>query len=241
MWEITLIGSDEDYFDLKEVCDILMDIFDKDIIIALNFGEQTICSIATNRDSIIKFLENVIYETIIKINKKHYFYNNLNKSFTNNSLISFIISSIVSIDLNEEIEYAKKTTKLSRVINIQSFLYFKLHKIVVTWGRIARYLNVTYSNQMQEELYLQFLKFIADNNQSYIDVVYLEENLDEMILLDRNGNKLKTIPSKDEISIIVNLIIYSPQKLIINCVNSLSNKVTNLISYIFRDKISVIL
>ena len=241
MWEITLIGERDDYFDLKEYCDILIDIFVKDIIVAIDYDDKVYVSIATSRDGIIKFVENTIYEIIIKINKKNFFYNNLNKSFKEKVLLPFIISSIISIDLNDEIDFAKNSVKLTSVINIKSFVYFKLKSIVSKWSKIVKYLNYTYFNKINDELYLQFLKFISENNQTLFDVIFLQEYLNDMLFIDKNGNKLISIPLNDEIGIIVNLIIYSPKKLIINGDNSLSKKINGLISYIFRDRLCVVL
>ena len=62
-----------------------------------------------------------------------------------------------------------------------------------------------------------------------------------MIRIIKEKNMISSIPKSDEIGIIVNLIMFAPRKLIINCINSLSTKVSNMISYIFEDRVSVLL
>ena len=65
--------------------------------------------------------------------------------------------------------------------------------------------------------------------------------MDEIQLLDNKKNKVRCISKNDEIGILVNLIMFSPKRLIVSCLNSLSEKVSGLISYIFEDKLSVII
>ncbi|MBE5757416.1 MAG: hypothetical protein E7345_00585 [Clostridiales bacterium] len=240
MWEITLIGNKENYVEINDFLSILNDIFDKDIITAICYGDNVICSIATNRDEIIKFLQDVVYELIIKISKKDFFSTALT-NINSDELKMFIVSSIISIDLAGELEFAKKTTKLGKIININSFMHFKLGGIISNWKKVADYLNFKYYCCLEDELYLHLLKFIVDNASSFFDIVYLEEDRENVVILDKDRNKIKTIGKKDEIGIIASLIMYSPQKLIINCMNSFSDKVTNLITYIFNEKVSTIL
>jgi hypothetical protein len=71
--------------------------------------------------------------------------------------------------------------------------------------------------------------------------MYLEQGKDSMIILDKNKKLLSSIPKNDEIGVVVNLIVLSPKKLIINCYTSLSNKIAGLIEYIFQDRISILL
>ena len=62
-----------------------------------------------------------------------------------------------------------------------------------------------------------------------------------MLILDQKRKKLKLLSKNDDIGIIANLVMLAPKKLIINCIDALSEKVTNLISYIFEDRVSVLL
>jgi len=68
----------------------------------------------------------------------------------------------------------------------------------------------------------------------------LKEQKNNLELIDVRNKIIKQIPKSDEIGILVSLILYSPKKLIINCIDSLSEKVSNLITYIFDDKVSVL-
>ena len=71
--------------------------------------------------------------------------------------------------------------------------------------------------------------------------MYLEELEDNMLILDDKKRTIRSISKCDEIGIIVQLIMFAPKKIIINCINSLSKKVSTLISYIFEDRVSVLL
>lgn len=71
--------------------------------------------------------------------------------------------------------------------------------------------------------------------------MYLEEINSQMYLLDKKRREMKKLSIDDDVGIIANLVMFAPKKLIINCINSLSKKVTSLISYIFEDRVSVLL
>jgi len=131
--------------------------------------------------------------------------------------------------------------KLTKIIHIRPFVYFKLTRLLEIWKQIAEYLNYNFATNKQEILCMEFLKFLADNSQSKWDILYLEETMDEIQLLDNKKNKVRCISKNDEIGILVNLIMFSPKRLIVSCLNSLSEKVSGLISYIFEDKLSVII
>ena len=129
---------------------------------------------------------------------------------------------------------------MSKVVHIRSFVNFKLSKIIKIWKQISNYLNNNFTSNSQDELCLEFLKFIADNSSAKSDILYLQENQGNLELFDIKNNRLRSISKNDEIGILVSLILYSPKKLIINCIDSLSDKVSDLISYIFEDKVSVL-
>ena len=157
------------------------------------------------------------------------------------SLNSFILSSLILINLVEETNYAKRFSKLTSVLNIRSFVFFKLHKLIEVWEKEIVYYNSTFSGEYKDGLYLEFLRFIAQNSHNKIDIAYLEDNSREMLLLDKSKKTIRVLSKGDEIGIIVCLVMYAPKKLIINCLDSLSRKVANLISYIFEDRVSILL
>lgn len=241
MWEITLLGKISDFVFFQQLKDNLKNQFDNNIVVVITYNENLICSIATSENKYIKQLKIAIFETIIKIAKCEYLRENLTIWGLDKTLNSFVISSLVLIDLDDEVNFAKDTTKLTKVVFIRSFVYFKLFRLLIVWKKLVVYLNLHFSDNMQEGLYLEFLKFVAENSNSKLDIMYIEQNQDETILLDSYHKKISAISKRDEIGIIVNLLLYSPKKVIINCFDSLSRKVSSLISYIFSDRVCVLL
>lgn len=241
MWEITLVGKPNDIGYFLELKDYLKKELDNNVIVVISFENELICSIALSNEKDIEYLKNVIYETIIKIVKAEYYEGKLTIFSDDRSLNSFILSSIILINIRDEIEYAKNYVSLSKILYIRSFVNFKLHKLIDIWDREVEYYNNTFSGECRENLYLEFLRFLAHNSYNKQDVIYIEENQDKMLLLNNDKQAIKRISKNDEIGIIVQLIIYSPKKIIINCLSSLSQKVSNLISYIFEDKVSMLL
>lgn len=241
MWEITLIGKpcDIGYFiDLK---DTLYRKFKNEILVVISFEKDLICSIATTNNVHIRKLKLLIYETIIKVVKAEIYHNSL-EIFTNDkSLNSFILSSLIIINLNDEVNYAKAYTSLTKVINVRSFVYFKLHNMIDMWYREIDFYNYTFGGIHRDEFYLEFLRFVAQNLTGKFDIMFLEDSKDTMRILDKKHNMIKSISKNDEIGVIVNLIMLGPKKIIIKCIDKLSQKVATLINYIFEDKVSVIL
>jgi len=233
------INSEVLYFiDLK---DTLYKKFKNEIIVVISFEHDLICSIATTNKDNLKKLNSYIYETIIKVVKSEVYHNSL-KIFTDDkSLNSFILSSLIIINLEDEVNYSEAYTTLSKVINIRSFVFFKLHNIIDMWIKEIEFYNYSFGDIHKEEFYLEFLRFIAQNLTGKFDIMFLEDSIDTMLILDKKRNKIKTISKQDEIGVIVNLIMLAPKKIIINCIDKLSHKVASLITYIFQDKVSVVL
>jgi len=240
MWEITPVGKTRDILFFDELKTILKDKYNSQIMMAITFNNDLYCSIAVKDKRYVRFVKSKIFETIIKIVKCEYFENNLNIFSIDKSLNSFILSCILKIDLFDEIEYSLERFKLTKIVHIRSFVYFKLSKIINIWSKIASYLNSNFQFNCKDGLCLEFLKFLADNSDANIEVFYLKEQKNNLELIDVRNKIIKQIPKSDEIGILVSLILYSPKKLIINCIDSLSEKVSNLITYIFDDKVSVL-
>ena len=240
MWEITIKGKPSDIVYFLELKNTLKDLFKKDILVVITFEKDLLCSVATINSNIISHSKRIVWETIIKIVKIEYMQENLNCFTQDKSLNSFLLSNLIMLDIKDEIEYAIQTVKLSKILSIRSFIYFKLHNFIELWKREVDYLNKHFSGE-NEENYLGFLKFLANNSSPKSDIMYLQQNKSEMLLLDKKGKKLKILEKNDDIGIIANLVMYAPKKLIINCIDSLSQKVSSLISYIFEDRVSVLL
>ena len=240
MWEITLLGKPSDIVYYLELKNTLKQNFGNDVLTVITFEKDLVMSIAVLNKVRIAKSKNLIMQTIIKIVKVEYMQKNLKCFCNDKSLNTFLLSNIITLDLKDEVKYALQIAKLSCIVNIRSFVLFKLHNVTKLWEREVDYLNYQFGSNGDEK-YLDLLKFIVNNNSSKWDVLYLETTKDTMLLLDKKRNKLKSVCIDDEIGIIANLVMFAPKKLIINCSHLLSDKVSNLISYIFEDKISVLL
>lgn len=241
MWEITLIGKPYDIVHFLELKNVLKSSFGKSVIVVITFEKDLICSIAVIEKKYIQIVKNFVYEIILKLVKLEFYEQNLTIFSEDKSLNSFLLTNIVLVDLVDEVRYAKSISKLTKVVNIRSFVYFKLNKFIQIWKRDLQYYNKNFIKYDRQNLYLDFLKFLANHSKRKTDIMYLEEGNKEMILLDKKRKKIKTIEKDDEIGIVVNLVMFAPKKIIINCIDSLSQKVSSLISYIFEDKVSVLL
>ena len=240
MWEITLVGKPKDLEYFLELKDYLKNLIKNDIIIVLSFENSLICSIALSNESKLSIVKRKIIEMIIKIVKTDFYLEKLKFFTADKSLNSFVLSSLIYVNLQDEVDFASKVADIAKYIDIRSFVYFRLHRLIDVWENEVEYYNYNFGNN-QEELYLEILKFLASNSNAKQDIMYIEESSHDMILLDKQKKELKSIPKIDEIGILVQLIMLAPKKIIINCIGSLSQKVTNLISYIFEDRVSILL
>jgi len=242
MWEITLIGQKEDYVYFVLLEDMLKNCLKVNPIIAISNRNSLLCSIAISDRKQIKTVKKCILEIIIKICKEEYFRENLNNVLgSDQDLNNFILHSLVTINLQDEVDYARIKVKFSKIWHIRSLMRFRLNKLYAIWDRFIKYFNFTFADNITDEIYLEFLKFLATSSMSNSDIMYLEQNKDTMCILDKDKKLLSSIPKNDEIGVVVNLIVLSPKKLIINCYNSLSSKIAGLIQYIFQDRISILL
>ncbi|MGN0961050.1 MAG: hypothetical protein ACI4PF_02480 [Christensenellales bacterium] len=240
MWEITLIGNSVDYMYFVMLEEELKSTLKDKVIFAMTLGNGLTCSIAIKDKRYINFVKTSVLECIIKIVKEEYFKEHLKIKRSDEELNNFILMSLVLINLQEEIDYARVRIKLTKTIHIRSLMNFKLNKFYFIWDRLIDYFN-SQLGENQDEIYLEFLKILANNTHSKTEIMYLEQIRENMCILDKDKQLIITTPKDDEIGVVVNLIAYAPKKIIINCYDTLSTKVAELIKYIFEDKISVLL
>jgi hypothetical protein len=241
MWEITLIGQKEDYVYFVLLEDMLSSILREKPIVAISGDNRLVCSIAIRDKSRLRQVKKCIVEIIIKICKEEYFREKLDiDTDADEDMFNFVLLSLIMINLHDEVDYSCVKLSLSKTIHIRSLVRFKLNKLYTLWDRFIRYFNKFVSIGRGDEIYLQILKFIANCSGSSNEIMYLEDGQHEMRILDKNQKLLSAIPKSDEIGVIVNLIVLSPKKLIINCYDCLSHKVAGLIQYIFGDKLSIL-
>lgn len=241
MWEITLCGEYADVVYLLEMENTLKDILKKDMLSVVWISEKVFCNLAIINCNNIDCVKRIVLETILKIAKTKYFQENLHLSINDISIFTFLVSSLIMIDLDEEVDYIINYVENMKYIDINSFICFKLNALKNNWSYLINYINKTYCGEYQEGIYLDFLKFLTDLQKPKHDVLYLEKNKNYLELLNKKHEKVKEFPLNDEIGVVVQLILLSPKKIIINCVDLLSDKISSLIDYIFDEKLSYLL
>ncbi len=239
MWEITLVGEECDYIYFSQLRDIIIRLY-KDAFVSIGLSDKLYISIAA-KENILQKIEDYLFETIIKINKKDYLVDKLEFIGSNDLYDDFILTSIIYLDLPQEIEYARYSAKLGKINYIRSLFQFKLNRLLILWDSMANELNLSIKKSKKETIYLDFLKFLAEATEPTYDIVYLDKCGKKLSLCDNHNKKIKVITSTDEIDIIVNLIIFSPKKIVINKVESISERLCNMLRYIFIDRVSLVL
>lgn len=239
MWEITLVGEECDYIYFSQLRDMIVGL-NLGAFVSIGLNDKLYISIAA-KYNILDKIQDVLYETIIKINKKEFLTGKLDFIGDNDIYDDFILTSIIYLDLPQEIEFAKYSTKLSDMNHIRSLFYFRLNKLLPLWHNMAKELNLSIKKNKKETIYLDFLKFLADATEPAYDIVYLGGTGTNLSLYDNQNKQIKVLSSVDEIDIIVNLIIFSPKKIVVNKAESISDRLCNLLRYIFIDRVSLVL
>ena len=212
MWEITLVGQEQDYEYFVLLEDKLKKSLEDKPIIAISGQKNLCCSIAISNKNKLKLVKKYILEIIIKICKEEYFRENLEDiSFIDNFINDFILFSLINVNLSDEVDYAYIKVKFSKILHIRSLAKFRLRTLYSVWDKFIAYFNSVKYNFAEEEMYLEFLKFLASSSITENEVMYLEQKNNMMIISDKNKNSLSSVPIDDEIGVVVNLILLSPK------------------------------
>ncbi len=242
MWEITLVGNEADYMHFVYFEKMLKGTYHDQVIVAISGVEDSLkFSIAVKSPKIVGSIKKLLIELIIKISKEEYFKANLNIRTNDEELKLFVLMTAVISNLDDEIDYSMVKVKFSKILHIRSFVRFRLSKLYYLWQKYADYFNYTFQGEITDEVYLDFLKFLAESSRSGSDTIYLIERNNHVIFKDNNKKILASIPKNDEIGLVVKLIVCAPNKLIINCYSSLSSKISSLINYLFEDRVSILI
>ena len=115
MWEITLVGQEQDYEYFVLLEDKLNKCLDERPIVAITGHKKMFCSIAINNKKKLKLVKKYILEIIIKICKEEYFKENLDDiGFVDNFINDFILFSLINVNLSDEVDYAYVKVKFSK-------------------------------------------------------------------------------------------------------------------------------
>ncbi|MBE5738336.1 MAG: hypothetical protein E7354_01200 [Clostridiales bacterium] len=239
MWEMTLIGEERDFLYFSQLRDTIIAL-KLDAYISIGVNGNLYFSIASKED-LTGRLDYYIYEAIIKIAKRDFLLENLDCVGKDSLFDDFLLTSMIYIDLPQEVDYAKYSTKLQKITHVRSFLRFRLSGLISIWQDMIRDLNLSIDRNKNGTIYLDYLKFLANTSEPTYDVIYLNKDAQEIFLVDNKSRSIKKINSKDEVDVIVNLIIFSPKKIIINSVDILSDRLCNMIKYIFPDRVCLVL
>lgn len=239
MWEITLIGDCRDVVFLVSLKRELAKNF-SDIYIDLRCREKCLFNIKFKK-ALYEDISHYILGTILRIVKRKYFVSNLNIWSRNKIVNSFFLGGIINLDILDEITYAKAKTRLGKCVYIDSFVMFKLPRLIEMWQRLCDYINIRLKDSSQKDKYLELLKFLCSNLEGETEAILIDKLNDSYVLLDKYLNVIKDIPTSNDTDLILSLVIYSPKKLIINCKDSLSEKTNRIITYIFDTKVSKVI
>ncbi|MBQ4558381.1 MAG: hypothetical protein IJA61_03285 [Clostridia bacterium] len=177
-------------------------------------------------------IKQAIAECLVYTQKEKYISAKIN--CLNCEFITPLIKVLVLLDIAKDIHETSKSINLNDCkIHIESFFNFKLQHIKKKWEDSVSFI-IKNKNINSEEL-LDVLKLIVESNSANCVAKILYTN-NRYILEYQNGSK---VLAEDEIDIISNLIISSPQKIEITCKEVLSCDTIILLKYLFLNKLVI--
>ena len=175
MWEITVVGEVRDYSRFLLFENMLKSNYDNDVIVAISLTKSSAkLSIAVKVKKLIHTIKRLVIELILKICKEEYFVENLQINTDDKDMQYFVILTAVMSNLEDEIDYAMVKFKFAKMVYIRSLLRFRLSRLYFLWEKFSVYFNYNMSSGICQEIYLNFLKFLASNSRNGKDIIYLE-------------------------------------------------------------------
>ena len=208
--------------------------YTKGIFAIAKIDNNAVLSIAIEKPSnaLLNEIKHYIAESIIYSEKENYI--SQKKFIPKNEFRTPLIKVLVLLNISSDIDYVANLINLNDSnLNIHSFFNFKLNKLKNKWESSINSFTSKNEETTGEEL-LDILKLIIESNPSNNKAV-IEFNGSNYILdIDK-----KRISANDEIDIISNLIISSPNKIDIQCKDNLSCDSLILLNYLFNNKITI--
>lgn len=239
MWETTIFGEIADLVYFASLEDEIRNKLHDKTIIAMTLSNKLAFSIALKDKRYLSMLKDLIFECVIKCVKDEYFRENI-KIIGDCKFNDMFITSLVYVNLQDEINYAKIRVNLPKKIHIRSLVGFKLSKFYFIWEKFVYYINVKGLVDGKDS-HLCFLKLLASATQPSSSIIFLEMIKDNMCILDENRKIVSQSSQDDEIGVVVSLVALAPKKIIVNCVRDINFKFLDLINFIFEDRISMLL
>ena len=176
MWEITLIGKYRDIVYMQELVENLENLYNSRVVSAISYNKNLICSIAISGNINKNKIKTIVYESIIKIVKCEYLEENLIIFKEDKSLNTFMLSSLILLDLKEEIIYAKKNSNWGKTVSIRSFVYFKLNYLIKLWNNLCKFINRKFGNSFEDLIFIFETEYAVSFNDFFLKYSFVQEN-----------------------------------------------------------------
>ena len=233
MWEIDII-IDYRYrkylLYLKENITSSQHYNHKGVFAIIKIGNNAILSIAIMDidDNLKSEIKEWIAECVVFSEKERYIL--ASQTLPNNIYKHTFLKALVMVDMAEDVKIVSSHISLEEnTINLHSLFKFRLNNLEKKWcDMLAKFFPKNES--LDDGKIMEILRNITECNRTN-EILLVKRNSDNYIIESIVSNTY--ITAQDDTDLIANLILLSPQKILISCTDNISTDSMILLSYLF--------
>ena len=189
-----------------------------------------------NRELVIEALS----EIIVNIYKERFFIENIKLSFLPQNCKEMLIKALVLFDIETDIYYVLTMIEKMSSIVISSLYEFRLNGLKNRWHEFSTVTNINSSYLVNEDIYIEFLKFLTLNINPQTKAITLKSDLSKYLIYDVNDRLITaSINMGNDMELITKLVLLAPQHINIYCGCDVNKKTFNTLYYLFNNKINL--
>lgn len=242
MWEFSLIVGPKH----KEVADFLFDnikkscAFMKGIVTSSEENGQVAILIAVEEmfsEEATLLIERLVTQSICTFFKNDYLEQNLKIPTHDRLGMMAFKKALLNFDRETDKFLVLKNLSISKSLYLESFYCFRLTSLQAKWKELVSLANENRAYLINNEAFLDLLKFLIDNIEICEDEVSIIENEEGYkILLEGEQDFCDSVLNEE--GLVSSIIDLAPQKINLYCQGE--NKTTNLLEKIFDERINVV-
>ena len=244
MWEFSIILNNDD-INIADYISSRLSKITKDlggVISSYSDGDIITISVACkkyDKSRLEFYIIDCITEVICIYYKEIYLNKKLQIVQSDELIMTALKKALINFDKETDRYIVGKNLKIENLINLNSFICFKLRYLKEKWAELVRIANENCGIFVSNDTFIELLKFLVDNletNNETVNIVYDNEVykfFDESFI---EIDSLTCQKVSTDCLMISNLISLSPRKINIYC-NNYHTNVCNLIKQIFYKRV----
>lgn len=209
-------------------------------------NDMAIFSLATKDEDfsyVSAKLKQLVADVVLYIYKEKFLENKINlQNLTENYKVA-LLKALVLFDSESDKQIIKTKLNFDTDLYLESFVNFKLNPLKKRWQEIANLANENDVNVLQNDTFLDLLKFLIATIKPKTNIVNVYYINGEFIFKDGKQKNIKgsmVTMGSDEINLITSLITLAPNNINFHCIDAISNNTFKVLFYIFDKKVNLL-